>query len=103
MKAVIKIGGKQYIVAEKQTLLIDRLADDTKNVDVEPLLVFDDKKVSVGTPIVAGALVKAKVVEPEVKGEKLSIGKFKAKKRVKKITGHRQKYSKIEITGISVK
>lgn len=101
MKAVIKVGGKQYIVAEKQTLLVDRLADDTKSLEIEPLMVFDEKTAKVGTPVVAGAKVTANVTEPEVKGEKIQVGKFESKKRVKKITGHRQKYSKIEITKIS--
>jgi large subunit ribosomal protein L21 len=103
MKAVIKVGGKQYIVTEKQTLLVDRLADDTKTVDVEPLMVFDENTATVGTPVVAGAKVTAKVVEGEVKGDKIQIMKFKAKKRVKTLTGHRQKYSRIEIQSISTK
>jgi large subunit ribosomal protein L21 len=103
MKAVIKVGGKQYIVAEKQTLLVDRLADDTKTIDLEPLMVFDDKTATVGAPVVSGASVKAKVLEGEVKGDKIQIMKFKAKKRVKTLTGHRQKYTKIEIESISAK
>ena len=103
MKAVVKVGGKQYIVAEKQTLLVDRLADDTKTVELEPLMVFDEKTATVGTPAVKGASVKAKVIEPEVKGDKIQIMKFKAKKRVKTMTGHRQKYSRIEIESISIK
>jgi large subunit ribosomal protein L21 len=102
MKAVIKIGGKQYIVAEKQTLLVDRLADDTKTVELEPLMVFDEKTAQVGAPVVKGAAVKVKVLE-EVKGDKIQVMKFKAKKRVKTMTGHRQKYSKIEITAITTK
>ncbi|HEU5187117.1 MAG TPA: 50S ribosomal protein L21 [Candidatus Saccharimonadales bacterium] len=100
MKAVIKVGGKQYIVAEKQTLLVDKL-EDAKELSLEPLMVFDDKTAKVGTPVVKGASVSAKVVEPEVKGEKLRVVKFQAKKRVKKMTGHRQKYAKIEITKIT--
>jgi large subunit ribosomal protein L21 len=100
MKAVIRIGGKQYIVAEKQTLLVDRLAEDIQDVELEPLLVFDEKSVTVGKPTVKGALVKAKVLE-EVKGDKVRVAKFKAKKRVKTITGHRQKYTKIEIVSIA--
>ena len=103
MKAVIKIGGKQYIVSEKQTLLVDRVADDTKTVDLEPLMVFDDTTATVGTPVVKGAAVKAKVVEPEVKGDKVRIMKFKSKKREKTLTGHRQKYTRIEIQTISAK
>lgn len=100
MKAVIKVGGKQYIVTEKQTLLVD-LQGDAKELELEPLMVFDDKDAKVGTPVVKGASVTAKVVEPEVKGEKIQVAKFQAKKRVKKISGHRQKHTKIEITKIT--
>lgn len=101
MKAVIKVGGKQYIVAENQTLLVDLQGSEVKELNLEPLMVFDDKDAKVGAPVVKGASVKAKVVEAEAKGEKLKIAKFEAKKRVKKITGHRQKYTKIEITKIA--
>lgn len=100
MKAIIRVGGKQYIVTEKQTLLVD-LQGDSKDLDLEPLMIFDDKEVKVGTPVVKGASVKVKVLEAEVKGEKLQIAKFEAKKRVKKITGHRQKHTKIEVTKIT--
>jgi len=100
MKAVIKVGGKQYIVAEKQTLLVDRQDEATKELDLEPLMVFDDKTITVGKPTVKGAKVTAKVLA-EVMGDKSQIGKFQAKKRVKTITGHRQKYTQIEITKIA--
>ena len=103
MKAVVRIGGKQYIVAENETLLVDRLQDGTKELSLEPLMLFDETTNAVGTPYVAGATVKATVVEDEVKGVKLQILRFKSKKRVHKLTGHRQKYSKIQITGISTK
>jgi large subunit ribosomal protein L21 len=100
MKAVIKVGGKQYVVAEKQTLLVDRLAEDTKTLEVEPLLVIDGDKATVGAPVVKGAKVSAKVLSEE-KGEKLKIVHFKSKKREKTMTGHRQKYTKIEISKIA--
>ncbi len=100
MKAVVKIGGKQYIAAEKETLLVDRLPDGTKELTLDALLVIDGDKTTVGTPTVKGVVVKAKVVEAEVKGEKLRIIRYKAKKRVHKETGHRQKYSSIEISSI---
>ncbi len=103
MKAVIKIGGKQYIVSENQTLLVDRLADETKTVELEPLMVFDDKSATVGKPVVKGASVKATVVEPEVKSEKIQVMKFKSKKREKTMTGHRQKMTKIKIDSIKTK
>lgn len=102
MKAVIQVGGKQYIVAEKETLLVDRLQDGTKELTLEPLMVFDEKDVKVGTPVVAGAKVTAKVIEPEVKGQKIRVIRFEAKKRVHKEKGHRQKYSEVQITKIAV-
>jgi large subunit ribosomal protein L21 len=99
-KAVIKVGGKQYIVAEKETLLVDLLPEGTKELTLDALLTIDGDKTKVGTPTVSGVKVSAKVVEDELKGEKLRIIRYKAKKRVHKETGHRQKYSQIEITAI---
>lgn len=100
MKAVVKISGKQYIVSEKESLLVDLLPEGTKELTLDALLVMDGDKVTVGTPTVKGAVVKAKVVEPEVKGDKIRVIRYKSKKRVHKETGHRQKYSKIEIASI---
>lgn len=100
MKAVIKVGGKQYVVTEKETLLVDRLQDGTKELTLDALLTIDGDKTEVGTPTVKGVKVSAKVVEAEVKGEKLRIIRYKAKKRVHKETGHRQKYSQIQIVSI---
>ena len=100
MKAVVRVGGKQYIVAAKETLLVDRLPDGTKELKLDALLTIDGEKTAVGAPTVKGAVVTAKVVDDEVKGEKLRIIRYKAKKRVDTQTGHRQKYTKIEITSI---
>lgn len=100
MKAVVKVGGKQYIVAEKETLLVDRLQDGTKELTLDALLTIDGDKTVVGTPLVSGVKVSAKVVEAEVKGDKIRVIRYKAKKRVHKETGHRQKYSQIEIVSI---
>ena len=99
-KAVIKVGGKQYIVAEKETLLVDLLPEGTKELETEALLVMDGDKVSVGTPTVSGVKVKATVVEELVKGDKIRVIRYKSKKRVHKETGHRQKYTKLEIASI---
>ena len=100
MKAVIQVGGKQYLVAEKETLLVDRLQDGTKELSLEPLMVIDGDKTQVGMPAVTGVVVKAKVDEPEVKGDKIRVVHFESKKRVKNINGHRQKYSRITVTKI---
>lgn len=99
-KAVVKIGSSQYIVSEKQTFLVDLLPEGTKELDLDALLVIDGDKIQVGTPLVEGVKVKAKVVDELVKGDKLRIIRYKSKKRVHKEMGHRQKYTKLEIVSI---
>ena len=103
MKAVVKISGKQYVVSEKESLLVDLLPEGTKELTLDALLVIDGDKTKVGTPTVKGAVVKAKVVEAEVKGDKIRVIRYKAKKRVHKEIGHRQKYTKIQISSIKIK
>lgn len=100
MKAVVKVGGKQYIVAEKETLLVDLLPEGTKELKLDALLTIDGDKTTVGTPLVKGVTVSAKVVDELVKADKVVAIRYKAKKRVHKQMGHRQKYSRIEITSI---
>lgn len=100
-KAVVLISGKQYIVAEKETLRVDLLPEGTKELETGALLVMDGDDVKVGKPEVEGVKVKAKVVEELVKGEKIRVIRYKSKKRVHKEIGHRQKYSVIEIEKIS--
>jgi large subunit ribosomal protein L21 len=100
MKAVVKVGGKQYIVAEKETLMVDLLPEGTKELDLDALLVIDGDKTTVGAPLVKGVKVKAKVVDEKVAGEKIRVIRYKSKKRVNTQTGHRQKYTKIEIVSI---
>ncbi|HEU5121341.1 MAG TPA: 50S ribosomal protein L21 [Candidatus Saccharimonadales bacterium] len=99
-KAVIKVGGKQYLATEKETLLVDLLPEGTKELTLDALLVIDGDTTTVGTPTVDGVKVTAKVVDDLVKGEKLRVIRYKAKKRVHKENGHRQKYSKVEISSI---
>ncbi len=98
MQAVITTGGKQYIVEKDQTLEVELLGD-VKKVEFDALLLIDGDKISVGAPHVAGIKVHADVVE-EVKGEKIKVLRFKAKKRIKRLTGHRQHYAQIKITKI---
>ena len=99
-KAVVKIGGKQFIVAEKETLMVDLLPEGTKELDLDALLVVDGDKTTVGTPLVKGVKVKANVVDEKVAGDKIRVIRYKSKKRVNTQTGHRQKYTKIEIASI---
>ena len=99
MQAVIATGGKQYLVKTGQVLDIELLGDK-KQTEFDVLMLIDGKDVKVGRPNVAGAKVTAEIVE-EVKGDKLKVLKFKAKKREKTLTGHRQHYSRIKITKIA--
>lgn len=99
-KAVIVSGGHQYIVAEKEKLEVE-LVGDAKTLKFEPLLVIDGDAVKIGQPLVKGASVEAKVIEPSVKADKVTAIRYKAKKRVNKKRGHRQSHSVIEITKIS--
>jgi len=98
-KAVIRTGGKQYIVAKGDVLDVE-LVDDTKTLSFVPLLTIDGDKTTVGTPEVSGAKVTAKVID-SVRADKVTAIRFKPKKRVHKTHGHKQKLSRIEITGIA--
>lgn len=100
-KAVIQLGGKQYIVEQDQILDVELIGDE-KSINLKPLLVFDEDKslVDVGAPHVEKSSVKAKLID-QVKGDKVTSIRFKAKKRVSKQHGHRQSYSRIQITSIT--
>ncbi len=101
--AVIKTGGKQYIVRKGDVVTIEKLVHDTDKVVFDQvLLVADEKKALVGQPLVAGATVKATVLE-EGKGEKKMVFRYKAKTRSKKKKGHRQLFTKVKIDSISAK
>ena len=99
-KAVILVGGKQYLAGEKETLRVDLLPAGTKELKLDALLVIDGDKTIVGNPTVEGGKVSAKVVEEKVLGDKIRVIHYKPKKREHTETGHRQKYSLIEITSI---
>ncbi len=101
-KAVIATGGKQYLVTEGETLEVERIKDAKDKLTFVPLLVIDGEKVQVGTPEVEGAKVSAKIVE-ELKADKVTSIRYKAKKRVKKVRGHRQIKTRISIEKISTK
>ncbi len=100
MQAIIATGGKQYLVKKDDVLDIELVGDHTK-LEFDVLMTIDGDTIKVGTPLVEGAKVTAEVVDEDHKGEKLKIMKFKAKKRVKRLTGHRQHYTQIKITKIA--
>ena len=103
MKAVIVTGGKQYTVAEGDVLYIEKLNAEAEAVVKfdEVLAVLDGENSKIGAPVVEGATVEAKVVK-NGKGKKIHVLKYKAKKGEKKKIGHRQPYTKVEITKIAL-
>ena len=103
MKAVIVTGGKQYTVAEGDILFIEKLNAEENAVLKfdEVLAVLDGENSKIGAPVVEGAAVEAKVVM-NGKGKKIHVLKYKAKKNDKKKIGHRQPYTKVEITKIAL-
>ena len=103
MKAVIVTGGKQYTVAEGDVLFVEKLnaeAESTVKFD-QVLAVLDGENTKIGAPVVEGAAVEAKVVK-NGKGKKIDIIRYKAKKSEKRHIGHRQPYTKVEITKIAL-
>lgn len=101
MYAIIETGGKQYKVAEGDVLYIEKLpveAEDKINFD-KVLAVGTDDGVKVGTPYVEGANVEAKCVK-NGKGKKIVVFTYKPKKNEKRKKGHRQPYTKVEVSKI---
>lgn len=99
-KAIITTGSKQYVVTEGETLEIE-LVPEAKTVSFDALLVIDGDKVQVGQPTVSGAKVTADVVDADFKADKVTAIRFKAKKRVHKVHGHRQHLTRIKISKIA--
>ena len=98
--AVVKIGGRQYKVAEGEEILVDKLADP-KKFESEVLLVSDGEKVNVGKPLVKGAKVAFKVIKDEEKGEKVEVYKFKAKSRYRRHTGFTPRFTRLLVQSIT--
>ena len=102
MYAVIKTGGKQYRVQQGDVIFVEKInaqADEAVTFD-EVLLVGNDGETKIGTPMVEGAKVEGKVLA-QVKSKKIVVYKYKAKKNERKKQGHRQPYTKVEITAIN--
>ncbi|HVW23690.1 MAG TPA: 50S ribosomal protein L21 [Candidatus Saccharimonadales bacterium] len=100
-KAVIATGNKQYLVQEGDTVKVELMPNAGKTVDFEPLLVVDGDNTQVGTPTVAKAKVSAQVVEADVQADKVTSIRYKSKKRVHTVRGHRQHQTVLKITKIS--
>ena len=101
MYAIIATGGKQYRVSEGDVIYIEKIdaqVDSTVSFDV--LLMGNDGDVKIGTPVVEGVKVEGKVVG-QIRGEKIVVYKYKSKKNYHRRAGHRQPYTKVEITAIN--
>lgn len=98
MQAVIMTGGKQYLVEKDNVIEVELLGED-KKFEFDALLTIDGDTVQVGAPLVDGVKVHAELVG-ETKGDKVRVLRFKPKKRIKRLTGHRQHYSQIKIIKI---
>ena len=101
--AIVEDGGKQFKAVEGATIDVDHFQSEVgEEIDLERvLLVVDGDQVTVGTPLVAGAKVQA-TVAAQVKGPKVIVFKYRPKKRIRVKTGHRQKYTRLQIQSIAV-
>lgn len=100
-KAVIQTGSKQYLVQEGETIAIELIKGADKKVTFDALLVIDGENVQVGAPHVAKATVEAEVVEADIQADKVTSIRYKAKKRVHTVKGHRQHQTTIKISKIA--
>jgi large subunit ribosomal protein L21 len=102
--AVIKTGGKQYVVRKGDSIFIEKLPAGVKEGDAvtfdQVLMVDDGSAATIGTPTIAGAKVTGKV-EREGRAKKIDVVRYKAKSRYLKRRGHRQHYLKVKIDAIS--
>ena len=103
MYAIVNIAGQQFKVAKDQFLFVHRLqGDEGASIEFDNVLLAEDGgKFTIGTPSVAGAKVSAKILS-HLKGDKVIVFKKKSRKGYKKKNGHRQQFSKIQITGITL-
>ncbi|MBK8253518.1 MAG: 50S ribosomal protein L21 [Polyangiaceae bacterium] len=102
MYAVIKTGGKQYRVTEGQRLCVEKLAGAAGDkVTLDEVLFVGGDSPKIGQPTVKGASVSAEIVT-QLRGKKLIVFKFRRRKNYRRKTGHRQPYTELKITGISV-
>jgi len=103
MYAIVNIAGQQFKVAKDRQIFVHRLqGEEGATIEFDNVLLAEDGgKVSVGTPTLNGAKVSAKILS-HLKGDKVIVFKKKRRKGYKKKNGHRQQFTKIEITGISL-
>ena len=99
MYAIIATGGKQYKVSEGDIIYIEKLDNEPEDIVEFPVLMLGSDKVVAGTPLVEGATVTGKVIQ-NGRGQKIVVYKYKSKKNYRRKAGHRQPFTKVEITSI---
>jgi large subunit ribosomal protein L21 len=100
-KAVIQTGGKQYVVTEGEILSVELIKGDDTKLTFEPLLVIDGDATMVGAPAVSGIKVTAEIVSADVQADKVTSIRYKAKKRVHTVHGHRQHQTVLKVITIA--
>jgi large subunit ribosomal protein L21 len=102
MYAIVETGGKQYRVQEGAKIVVDRIAAEAgSEVVLDQVLMLGGDSVRIGTPVVEGARVLAKVLEHS-RGDKIQVFKKRRRKGSRSMQGHRQDYTSLAVTGISV-
>jgi large subunit ribosomal protein L21 len=99
-KAIIQTGSKQYVVTEGETISVELLNPTDKQVTFEALLVIDGDSTQVGSPVVKDVSVTADVINEDIQSDKVTAIRYKAKKRVHKVHGHRQHQTILKISSI---
>jgi len=98
--AVVKTGGKQYLVKEGDKLKVGKIiAKEGNNVEFDEILLMADKEVKIGAPLIEGAKISARVLK-QGRSKKVIVFHYHSKTRYKKKAGHRQHFTEVEITGI---
>ena len=102
MYAIIKTGGKQYRVCEGDTIRVEKLPGEVGGqIELSDVLMLGGEKALVGRPLVKGATVNAQIVAQD-RAKKIVVFKFKRRKGYRRKAGHRQPYTELKITGITV-
>ena len=102
MYAVIKTGGKQYRVTEGDRIRVEKLDGEVgAKVELTEVLMIGGDSVTIGKPLVKGAVVTAEIVAQD-RAKKIIVFKFKRRKNYRRKNGHRQPYTELRVTGVSI-
>jgi len=99
MQAIIRQGGKQYVVEKDTVFQVSRINDEAKEIKLEVLATYDDKGVNIGNPVLESAEVVAEIVEHS-KGPKIDVRKYKSKNKYRRKIGYRDYLTTLKIKSI---